>query len=70
MTVKKVKNSNSSNKVEKTTLRLKLVGGVKIRFELKKRARKNGFNQPIRVRARQNKTSPQEKVFMVVARRV
>ena len=41
-----------------------------IRFGLKKRERKNGFNQPIGVRVRQNKTSPQEKVFMVVARRV
>ncbi len=41
-----------------------------IRLELKKRARENGFNQPIRVRVRQNETSPQEKVFMVVARRV
>ncbi len=66
MTVKKVKTRISREDHSKIETRRR----SQIRFELKKRARKNGFNQPIGVRVRQNKTSPQEKVFMVAARRV
>ncbi len=65
MTIKKVKTRISTEEHSKFETRRR----SQIRLELK-RERKNGFNQPIGVRVRQNKTSPQEKVFMVAARRV
>ncbi len=66
MTAKKVKTRISREDHSK----IETCRRSQIRLELEKRERENGFNQPIGVRVRQNKTSPQGKVFMVVARRV
>ncbi len=67
MTTKKVKKTRISREDHS---KIETRRRSQIRFELKSASAKSGFNQPIGVRVRQNKTSPQEKVFMVVARRV